>query len=92
MYSILVYDIGQENGGKKRLPKVFKVCKKYLNHVQNSVFEGELSESQKMALLAELKPFIDKRQDSVLFFYTKNERWLNKEFWGQDMDQTSQFL
>ncbi|NJP40416.1 CRISPR-associated endonuclease Cas2 [Oscillospiraceae bacterium HV4-5-C5C] len=92
MYSVLVYDIGQENGGKKRLPKIFKVCKKYLNHVQNSVFEGELSESQKMALLAELKSLIDKRQDSVIFFYTRNEKWLSKEFWGQAIDQTSQFL
>ena len=42
MYLVLVYDITM--GGKKILPRVFKTCKKYLFHIQNSVFEGELSE------------------------------------------------
>ena len=38
MYIILVYDINlEENGGQKVLRKVFKTCKKYLIHIQNSV-------------------------------------------------------
>ncbi len=44
MYVILVYDISGDNGGEKILTKVFKICKKYLTHIQNSVFEGEISE------------------------------------------------
>ena len=50
MYVILVYDIYTDDKGKKILPKVFKLCKKYLTHVQKSVFEGEISQTQLMQL------------------------------------------
>ena len=41
MYVILVYDINlEEKEGQKVLRNVFKTCKKYLVHIQNSVFEG----------------------------------------------------
>ena len=46
VYVILVYDINlDEKEGSRVLTKVYKICKKYLNHIQNSVFEGELLES-----------------------------------------------
>ncbi|MCB6367352.1 CRISPR-associated endonuclease Cas2, partial [Intestinibacillus massiliensis] len=50
MYIILVYDIVVDDEGKKILPKVFKCCKKYLSHIQNSVFEGDMTKSLIMAL------------------------------------------
>ena len=54
MYVILVYDINLEDkNGQKVLRNVFKICKKYLVHIQNSVFEGELLESQKLKLESE---------------------------------------
>lgn len=46
MYVVLVYDISQEKNGAKRWSKVFKISKKYLSHIQNSVFEGEISKPQ----------------------------------------------
>ena len=39
MYVILVYDCGE-----KRVGKMLKLCRKYLNWIQNSVFEGEIIE------------------------------------------------
>ena len=54
MYVILVYDIKSDQGGAKVLSKTFKTCKKYLMHIQNSVFEGEISESQLLKLKVEL--------------------------------------
>ncbi|MBO5354080.1 MAG: CRISPR-associated endonuclease Cas2 [Lachnospiraceae bacterium] len=39
MFVIMSYDIN-----KKRVSKVMKVCRKYLIHVQKSVFEGNLTE------------------------------------------------
>ena len=55
MYVILVYDINLENKeGQKVLRNVFKTCKKYLVHIQNSVFEGELLDSQAIKLKSEL--------------------------------------
>ncbi|WP_101494345.1 CRISPR-associated endonuclease Cas2 [Sulfobacillus thermosulfidooxidans] len=41
MFVILVYD-----AGVKRDPKILKTCRKYLNWIQNSVFEGELTEGK----------------------------------------------
>lgn len=43
MYVVLVYDISQDDNGQRRWSRVFKICKKYLSHIQNSVFEGEIS-------------------------------------------------
>ena len=92
MYIILVYDISQDENGKKVLPKVYKICKKYLSHIQNSVFEGELSDVQKMKLENELKHQLRKNLDSLIIFRTRNEKWLKKEFWASTEDLTSNFL
>ncbi|MCH5297769.1 MAG: CRISPR-associated endonuclease Cas2 [Ruminococcus sp.] len=92
MYVILVYDIITDEKGKKILPKVFKTCKKYLTHIQNSVFEGELSRPNSLALKKELDLYIRKDKDSVILFHTREEKWLSKEFLGKVDDKTSNFL
>jgi CRISPR-associated protein Cas2 len=91
MYVILVYDIKNDNNGQKVLNKVFKTCKKYLVHIQNSVFEGELSESQIYALNLEINSLIRKDMDSVIIFKSRNQRWLEKEMWGVVDDKTDTF-
>lgn len=69
MYIILVYDINlEENEGKRVLRNAFKTCKKYLVHIQNSVFEGEISEAAMLKLEKELKKYIRKDVDSVIVF------------------------
>ena len=45
MYIILVYDIGE-----KRVGKMLKLCRQYLSWIQNSVFEGEITEVKLKAL------------------------------------------
>ena len=45
MYVIAVYDVDQ-----KRCGKMLKLCRGYLHHVQNSVFEGEITEARLMEL------------------------------------------
>lgn len=92
MYVILVYDIISDEKGKKILPKVFKICKKYLVHIQNSFFEGNLSKANAIALQKELDVYIRKDKDSVIMFHTREERWMNKEFLGVVDDKTSNFL
>jgi len=72
---------------------VFKTCKKYLVHIQNSVFEGELLESQALKLKSELNRWIRDDKDSVIFFKSRSQRWLEKEFWGKmEDDVTDNFL
>lgn len=94
MYVILVYDINLEDKeGQKVLRRVFKTCKKYLVHIQNSVFEGELLESQALKLKYELNKWIREDKDSVIFFKSRSQRWLEKEFWGKmEDDITDNFL
>lgn len=92
MYVILVYDICGDDGGQRVLSKTFKICKKYLNHIQNSVFEGELSEPQIMNLRYELNAYLRKDIDSVILFKSRNERWLKKELWAREDDKTDNFL
>lgn len=94
MYVILVYDINLEDKeGQKILRNVFKICKKYLVHIQNSVFEGELLESQALKLKAELDTFIRQDKDSVILFKSRSHKWLEKEFLGMiEDDKTDNFL
>lgn len=86
MFVILVYDIGD-----KRVGKMLKMCRKYLNWIQNSVFEGELSEGNFAALKAEAKEIM-KEKDSLIIFKSRNERWLDKEIIGEERGVTDNFL
>ncbi len=94
MYVILVYDISLENKeGQKVLRNVFKICKKYLVHIQNSVFEGELLESQIIKLKSEIGRYIREDKDSIILFKSRSSRWLEKEFLGMiEDDKTDNFL
>lgn len=86
MYVILVYDISIDDNGRKRWNRVFKKCKQYLHHIQNSVFEGEITEANLYILLNELRNEIDKEKDSVILFKSRNERWLDKEILGKKQE------
>lgn len=94
MYIVLVYDINlEEKSGQRVLRRCFKICKKYLHHIQNSVFEGEVTKAQIEQLRAELKEYIRKDTDSVIVFKSRVDRWLEKEFWAKnEEDATSNFL
>ena len=98
MYLVLIYDIALASEGAehkkdaKVLRNVLKKKKKYLTHIQNSVFEGELSEPQFMALKAELGKYLRKDKDSCIVFRGRNNVWMTKEFLTRMIDQTSQFL
>ena len=92
MYVILVYDICLEGNGARRLSRVFKTCKKYLHHIQDSVFEGELLKVQLLQLQKELKKTVDQKLDSVIVFKSRQEKWLEKEFWGKSDDATDFLL
>lgn len=59
-YVFLFYDIKE-----KRVNKVFKKCKKYLNHWQKSVFRGSLTNSEILELENELKNIIDEDEDFI---------------------------
>ena len=93
MYVIGIYDINTEDShGQKRLQKVFKIFKKYLIHIQKSVFEGEITKAKLEKLKIELKQIINKQKDSVIFFKSREQRWLSKELLGLTIDKTDNFI
>lgn len=92
MYIILVYDIKTDKPGARVMRRTFKTCKKYLIHIQNSVFEGEISEAQLMKLRIELKDIIRPDVDSLIVFKCRSEKWIPKEMWGIQEDKTTNFL
>jgi len=93
MYIIAVYDINtQDKAGQKRLNRIFKMFKKYLVHIQNSVFEGELTKAQHAKMEMETRKIIDKEVDSVIFFSNRNIKWMDKEVLGLEKRNTDNFL
>jgi CRISPR-associated protein Cas2 len=87
MYIILVYDVG-----KKRVGKMLKLCRRYLNWIQNSVFEGEISEVRLMELKHEALELMDEEDDSLIIFKTRQEKWLEKEIVGKEKQNLDNFL
>ena len=87
MYLILVYDFGE-----KRVGKALKICRRRLNWVQNSVFEGEITESQLKKLQLELKKLHNPEEDSILFYRFRSEKAMKKTCIGLEKNSTDQFL
>jgi CRISPR-associated protein Cas2 len=87
-----MYDIMMDKGGAKVQINVFKICKRYLTHIQMSVFEGNLTALNLMKLKKELDNYIRNNQDSLIIFKSRDEKWLTKEFLGKKDDKTSNFF
>lgn len=87
MYVILVYDCGE-----KRVGKMLKLCRRYLTWIQNSVFEGELSDVQLKDLKLKADKLMVKTEDSLIIFKSRQERWLEKEIMGIEKNSTDNFL
>lgn len=77
-YVILMYDVKQE-----RVGKVYRVCKKYLYHLQNSVFRGLITESKLLKLKHELIGCIDEQEDFVLILKMINKKAFEEEVLGK---------
>jgi len=88
MFYILSYDIGSP----KRLPKLLKTCRKYLNWVQNSVFEGELTKTQFDELHAKIKGIIDKKKDSVLVYELRNREVFDRSVLGIEKNEITYMI
>lgn len=87
MYCILVYDMAQG-----RVAKMLKLCRRYLNWIQNSVFEGEISEVKLKELIANAKKIMDDETDSLIIFTSRDEKWLEKQVIGLEKNNLDNFL
>jgi len=87
MYAIIVYDVNVE-----RVGKVHKFFLKYLYWVQNSVFEGELTESE----FAEINLYLEKNikyKDNVLIYKINGgKKQIEKRIFGKEKAHLSNIL
>ena len=77
MFVILTYDVQA-----KRNPKVLKTCRKYLGHVQKSVFEGMITEGQLNRLKRELERVIVADNDQIAIYRFDSLKYSSKEILG----------
>ena len=87
MYVILVYDVGT-----KRVGKMLKLCRRYLNWIQNSVFEGEISDVKLKELKQKAKFIMKLDEDSIIIFRSRDAKWLEKEIIGTEKNELDTFL
>ena len=75
VYVIIVYDIAIE-----RQNEIREFLKRFLKHVQNSVFEGEIEESKVYYIREWLKRKIDKSRDSVIIYVLRSKYCLKDRY------------
>ncbi len=84
---ILVYDVKE-----KRVAKALKKCREYLNWVQNSVFEGEISDANLKRLKHELGKIIHDNEDAVIIYGLRTTRYFERDIIGLERQETSNII
>jgi CRISPR-associated protein Cas2 len=88
MFVILYYDVGE-----KRCAKMLKTCRKYLQWVQNSVFEGEISIANLEKLTYEINEIIKPQEgDSVIIYKFRTKRYTERVVFGIDKKDDLSFI
>ena len=87
MYVILVYDFGE-----RRVSKMLKLCRKYLNWVQNSVFEGEITDLQLKEIESSAAKFMNPDEDSIIIFSSRSQMYMDKRIIGVERNTTDNFM
>ena len=77
VFVIVVYDVSP-----KRDALVLKVCRQYLTWVQNSVFEGDVTETQMRIFWQRLGDTINKQEDSVVAYTFDSMRYSARQSMG----------
>jgi len=93
MRVLLFYDIDTtEKEGQRRLQKALKTARKYLNHVQKSVFEGNLSLSGIERLKYEMLQVVNKDRDSLIIYVLDDTASYKREILTNIKDPTDNLL
>ncbi len=78
MYIILCYDVNV-----KRVAKARKICLKYLQFSQKSVYEGIVTIAQLNKLKRELKTLMNPKEDQITIYKMESTRFAIKEKLGK---------
>lgn len=86
-YTIITYDVEQ-----KRVARICKFLRRFLNWTQNSVFEGEISPAKLEKIKIGIKKIIKTNQDSVYIFKLHFKESKNKEIIGVEKNPQENIL
>lgn len=86
MYLIVVYDVEA-----KRTVKFHKFLKKRLSWTQNSIFEGEVTESEYYKLKDSLKKMC-KKEESVVIYKFFSSNYVDRTILGDKKDKEGEVV
>ncbi|GAX59417.1 CRISPR-associated Cas2 family protein [Candidatus Scalindua japonica] len=88
MFVILYYDVNS-----KRCGKMLKTCRKHLQWVQNSVFEGEMSDAGYEKMILELRKIIKvDSEDSIVVYKFRHMKYYDRCVYGTDKKEDIKFI
>ena len=67
---------------EKRVGRALKICRRYLNWVQNSVFEGEITSAKLEKLKMEMRKLMNDKEDSVIIYTMRTDRYTDRQIMG----------
>ena len=86
VYVVIVYDVQAD-----RTRILLKFLRRYLTHVQNSVFEGQVTEGD----LERIRNGIEERlepSESTIVYELSSEKLLDRTVFGEDPTEDQRFL
>ncbi len=87
MYVIIVYDAAPKRG-----VKLLKFLRQHLIWIQNSVFEGDITEAQYEIIKKGIKDRINKEKDSIILYQFDSQNYTKREVIGVEKNQTDSFI
>ncbi|USZ68380.1 CRISPR-associated endonuclease Cas2 [Halorussus salilacus] len=86
VYVIVVYDMQAD-----RTHLLLKFLRRYLTHVQNSVFEGEVTEGDLETIETRIDSILEP-DESTIIYEVSSEKLLQREVFGDDPTEDQRFL
>lgn|GEM_PF-20737 len=84
MYAVLVYDVADQT----RMNRLRTLLRVHMNWVQNSVFEGELSEGELKSIVMGIEGIIDHEVDSVIIYIMRSKDAVERKILGMTKGNT----
>jgi CRISPR-associated protein Cas2 len=86
-FYLAVYDVKV-----KRVAKMLKLFRRYMIWIQNSVFEGEMTEAQFQRLRLEAKTLMETDEDSVIFYELGSGKYVGRTVLGLERGEPGRML
>ncbi|ERJ06796.1 CRISPR-associated endoribonuclease Cas2 2 protein [Halorhabdus tiamatea SARL4B] len=86
VYVVAVYDVEAD-----RTRLFLNFLRRYLTHVQNSVFEGEITDGDLEEVKGQLDSMLEPGE-SVIVYRMSSEQYVSRTVYGDDPTEDSQFL